>query len=381
MFGYTPGRDVHHFVSPTGGRLSLSGGEPVMRPEFGSVVGKGWVDAVNSAARTGGVSGVKRVLGLEQAHAKRGRIVFPVPGGYVERTAYNLGHDGMDINHANDASGNVPFLSATSGRVTTTGYSRGYGNAAFVASPFGELVYGHALDGSVRVSPGQSVKPGQWLANIGNSSGPHLHFGFPGGSFAAVEALLAGSLGGRKSSNAGSGFNPLAKFSAAISAVKDFAGKVPDWFTKLKKMGPWGDMLKKGVSGLGGKLRDWVNGKIPGPGPMPDVFDQGGLASGAGYLPKAIIKPERVLSPDQTAAFERQVATLESWDRASRILGATNPSGGGTQLQVTRFRIEDWEQGLAAMESTATAAAEQVLAAQDSHDARIHDLDIDYAGA
>ena len=189
MFGYTPGRDVHHFVSPTGGRLSLSGGEPVMRPEFGSVVGKGWVDAVNSAARTGGVSGVKRVLGLEQAHAKRGRIVFPVPGGYVERTAYNLGHDGMDINHANDASGNVPFLSATSGRVTTTGYSRGYGNAAFVASPFGELVYGHALDGSVRVSPGQSVKPGQWLANIGNSSGPHLHFGFPGGSFAAVEAL------------------------------------------------------------------------------------------------------------------------------------------------------------------------------------------------
>ncbi|MEU4558517.1 hypothetical protein AB0F72_09005 [Actinoplanes sp. NPDC023936] len=60
--GYTPGRDVHRFVSPTGGVLDLSGGEPVMRPEFGRVVGKGWVDRVNQAARTGGVGGVRKAL-------------------------------------------------------------------------------------------------------------------------------------------------------------------------------------------------------------------------------------------------------------------------------------------------------------------------------
>src|SRR5690606_19674543 len=114
----------------------------------------------------------------------------------VNRSAYNLGYDGMVINHPNDSGpggegGVVPFVSATGGRVTTTGYSRGYGNAVFVRSPWGELVYGHAYDGSIGVRPGQLVTPGQYLAMIGNtgrSSGPHLHFGFPGGSFYAAEA-------------------------------------------------------------------------------------------------------------------------------------------------------------------------------------------------
>lgn len=64
MPGYTPGRDVHRFFSPTGGLLELSGGEPVMRPEFGAVVGKRWVDEANAAARSGGVAGVKRFLGF-----------------------------------------------------------------------------------------------------------------------------------------------------------------------------------------------------------------------------------------------------------------------------------------------------------------------------
>ncbi|MFC8731566.1 hypothetical protein ACFT5B_03815 [Luteimicrobium sp. NPDC057192] len=52
--GYTPGRDVHQFYSPTGGRLSLSGGEAIMRPEFTRAVGgaKG-VAALNAKARRG----------------------------------------------------------------------------------------------------------------------------------------------------------------------------------------------------------------------------------------------------------------------------------------------------------------------------------------
>lgn len=52
--GYTPGRDVHEFYSPTGGRLALSGGEAIMRPEFTRLVGgKAGVDALNAAARGG----------------------------------------------------------------------------------------------------------------------------------------------------------------------------------------------------------------------------------------------------------------------------------------------------------------------------------------
>lgn len=63
--GYTPGRDVYTFVEPrTGMTLGLSGGEPVLRPEAGRVLGSDWVDGINAAARMGGTTGVKRYLGI-----------------------------------------------------------------------------------------------------------------------------------------------------------------------------------------------------------------------------------------------------------------------------------------------------------------------------
>lgn len=52
--GYTPGRDVHDFYSPTGGHLGLSGGEAIMRPEFTKAVGgKAGVDRLNREAMNG----------------------------------------------------------------------------------------------------------------------------------------------------------------------------------------------------------------------------------------------------------------------------------------------------------------------------------------
>ncbi|WP_193104707.1 tape measure protein [Brachybacterium sp. FME24] len=54
MPGYTPGRDVHQFYSPTAGRLDLSGGEAIMRPEFTRAVGgPAGVAALNMKARKG----------------------------------------------------------------------------------------------------------------------------------------------------------------------------------------------------------------------------------------------------------------------------------------------------------------------------------------
>lgn len=59
MPGYTPGRDVHSFVSPTGGQLALSGGEAFMVPEWTRAVGgPKAVAAMNAAARRGGSRGV-----------------------------------------------------------------------------------------------------------------------------------------------------------------------------------------------------------------------------------------------------------------------------------------------------------------------------------
>ena len=54
MPGWSPGRDIHQFFSPTGGRLDLSGGEAVMRPEFTRAVGgPDGVAALNRAAVAG----------------------------------------------------------------------------------------------------------------------------------------------------------------------------------------------------------------------------------------------------------------------------------------------------------------------------------------
>ncbi|WHM30175.1 hypothetical protein OH540_09085 [Streptomyces sp. BPPL-273] len=62
MPGYTPGRDVHRFLSPTGGALELSGGEAIMRPEFTRAVGAGFVGTMNSIAKSQGAQGVKAAL-------------------------------------------------------------------------------------------------------------------------------------------------------------------------------------------------------------------------------------------------------------------------------------------------------------------------------
>ena len=57
MPGYTPGRDVHKFVSPTGGALHLSGGEAIMRPEWTRAVGgPAAVERMNAEARSGKLS-------------------------------------------------------------------------------------------------------------------------------------------------------------------------------------------------------------------------------------------------------------------------------------------------------------------------------------
>lgn len=51
MPGWSPGRDIHTFTSPTGGTLKLSGGEAIMRPEFTKMVGgKKGVDDLNKEA-------------------------------------------------------------------------------------------------------------------------------------------------------------------------------------------------------------------------------------------------------------------------------------------------------------------------------------------
>jgi len=53
------------------------------------------------------------------------------------------------------------------------------GNYIIIETSDGYAVYAHAQTGSVMVSPGDKVAPGQQLAKVGhsgNSTAPHLHF-------------------------------------------------------------------------------------------------------------------------------------------------------------------------------------------------------------
>lgn len=75
--GYTPGRDVHEFYSPgMNMKLGLSGGEAIMRPEFTRAVGADTVDSLNSAARSGGVSGVRKKWMEQVGYADGGVLNF-----------------------------------------------------------------------------------------------------------------------------------------------------------------------------------------------------------------------------------------------------------------------------------------------------------------
>jgi hypothetical protein len=76
--GYSPGKDVHQFYSPTAGRIGLSGGEAIMRPEWTAAVGSAFISAANRAARLGGVGGVAE---------------FMQQNGYARNTGLHDEHD------------------------------------------------------------------------------------------------------------------------------------------------------------------------------------------------------------------------------------------------------------------------------------------------
>jgi tape measure domain-containing protein len=73
--GYTPGRDVHRFFSPTAGVLDLSGGEAIMRPEFTRAMGgPAGIARINRLARAGRVQGDVGAIGAGRAYAGGGVI-------------------------------------------------------------------------------------------------------------------------------------------------------------------------------------------------------------------------------------------------------------------------------------------------------------------
>ena len=190
----------------------------------------------------------------------KGGSVWPTVG---RRTGTYPGHDGVDINQPPGPDFGAPIFAWRSGKITYTGWGRGYGHAIFEkAAGYPEVVYGHAS--AVRVGSGANVKAGQVIGNVGatgNAQGAHLHFGVPNGSYGQAMGLLSGA---GKAAGGGGGGGGIGQWVTDI--VKHLNPlrflKLDDWASKLGNQGAWGGMMGTAVKSVMPAFKGWAADKI-----------------------------------------------------------------------------------------------------------------------
>ena len=136
------------------------------------------------------------------------------------------------------------------------------------------------------------------------------------------------------------------------------------FFTKLKSfdyksMDPGAAAQKVQVSAFPGRYAQQM-GAAEALLNKVGVFDRGGLAYGKGFLPKNIIKPERVLSPEMTPLFDRFIGflprfmdTVDTARAELRVAAAGGDAGYGALAELfgdqVAYRLADgtfWAGGL-----------------------------------
>jgi murein DD-endopeptidase MepM/ murein hydrolase activator NlpD len=84
-------------------------------------------------------------------------------------------HGGIDIPNNEGA----PIYAIDNGVIMMTGYIKGYGNTISIYHGKGIVsIYGHIRNGGIRVKPGQQVKVGEIIGEVGStgrSTGSHVH--------------------------------------------------------------------------------------------------------------------------------------------------------------------------------------------------------------
>jgi len=247
--------------------------------------------------------------GKTQAFAKGG-AVWPLAGS--SWSTYP-GHDGIDLNAPNDYG--KPIRAFRSGTISYVGWNHGYGDAVFEAGPWGTVVYGHMSRTAVKA--GQRVSAGQILGNVGStghSTGPHLHFGFPGGTPSQALALLAGatSIKGGGSIGASPQESAKAKWSDALTSVPGLAKKTWDSIRAMSSTGFGGEMKKAATAMLrhgAGFIDDKIPNRFLPDNPVSDVlhkigvFDNGGVLEPGAFAYNASKRPEAVYNHKQFKQF------------------------------------------------------------------------------
>lgn len=350
--GYTPGRDVHRFYSPTGGILNLSGGEPVLRPEAGMVLGTRWVDGINAAARGGGARAVKRFLGgREQSHLAGG-YVWPVPG---HRPNFPWGrYPSGGVHRAYDIATPVgtPVHNPYSGTIIRDGWdTTGYGNHVRIKHDNGRgySILGHMTREIVNV--GQQLAQNAivgYSGSTGRSSGPHVHWATRRSPYSDASAFdPAKTFGVDK--GAGGGVVEAIRASLASLITGGISGVVGLASSGLKNFGFFGDLLA-GVVGKIGTGAANLGVRLLG-------LDGGGANVAAEHEP---VKP---LLFDSGGYLPTGLSLVSNRTGAPEPLRRVDGEGGGTR--VFNLHGPGWD-------------GEAIVAASDKVDSRKRALERSY---
>jgi murein DD-endopeptidase MepM/ murein hydrolase activator NlpD/cell division septum initiation protein DivIVA len=285
--GFTPGVDTLHYKTPNGPDLHLGGGEAVMVPEFTAMHGgPQGIAELNKQARAAAKYGAKASMSFAA-----GGVVWPTVG---RRVSTYGGHDGVDINQPPGPNYGAPIYAYRTGRVTYTGWGRGYGDAVFEKGDVGpEVVYGHMS--RVVAHTGQRVRAGQTIGYVGatgHAFGPHLHFGVPGGTYAGAMALLRGAThvaGGGGGGGIPAAIDPVGMLGSLLGRVRNtVTGDVPG--------GRFGRTIAGGVlDTVGAAARGWAGRQAQNllaltPAGLAVTLGRRALAALSGKSPKGIAR-------------------------------------------------------------------------------------------
>ena len=298
--GYTPGKDVHRFYSPTAGLLDLSGGEGIARPEVVKAMGEASFNSLNAAARSGGVAAVKKMLGQGAQFATGGILAFKkggiFPNGDTEkkeevsgrvRAAQDFvrGEHGKPYQWGGVGNPSWDCTGLWSGIVRVINGGDGFAGrlfntTSFMANP-GQFGFERGLNGPVTVGVSNDHMAGT-LAGINAESAGGVGVRLGNGAWGSdnpyfpnqytmtdiIGEFISGGAGG------GGGFNLAAAVKKAWDAVIDKVGNFPG----ADQFGRFGQLPAAFAKKAAETVWDFISKKIPAGGGAGSYDGAGGVS-------------------------------------------------------------------------------------------------------